>query len=107
MIKGQQHVVDFKSTEFQPRANSILVVYESPEKEVKTESGILIERKRSSLDRQTQGEVVAVGSEIDWISPGDVVVWAITDGMDLKMLDGEFLLLKEHSILGKSTKGIV
>lgn len=93
--------INLKSTEFSPRCNSILVKYKQPEKEVTSQSGIVIEMKRSSLERETSGEVISVGSEVDWIFPGDFVVWAMTDGINLEMLDGEFLLLRETSVLGR------
>lgn len=93
--------VNLNSTEFQPRKDSILVVYNEPEKEVKTDSGIIVETRRSSLERQTSGEVIAVGSDVTWLEPNDFVVWVMTDGINLELNDGEFLLLRESSILGK------
>lgn len=96
--------INLNSAEFTPRCNSILVKYKQPEKEVKSDSGIILEMHRSSLERETQGEVIAVGVEVDWINPGDFVVWPMTDGINLDMLDGEFLLLRETSILGKQKK---
>lgn len=99
MISNQK--INLNSTDFVPRSNSILVEYNEPEKEETTESGILVTMHRSSLERETQGKVVAVGNEIEWINEGDIVVWAMTDGINLDMLDGKFLLLRETSIIGK------
>lgn len=96
-----EQVIQLKSTEFAPRKDSILVKYDKPEQEVKTESGIVVQMHRSSLERQTYGEVVAVGTDVDWISEGEFVIWAMTDGINLELEDGEFLVLRETSILGK------
>lgn len=96
-----EQVVPLKSTEFTPRKDSILVKYDKPEQEVKTESGIVVQMHRSSLERQSSGVVIGVGSEVSWISDGDFVVWAMTDGINLELEDGEFLVLRETSILGK------
>lgn len=93
--------VKMKSTDFQPRINSVLVKYQAPEKEVKSESGIVIEMQRSAVERQIFGEVVQVGDQVTWVKTGDKIVWAMTDGVNLDMEDGEFLLLRETSILGK------
>lgn len=96
----QDPKVNIKSTDFTPRHDAILVVYDEPTKEVKTDLGIVVELQRSSLERQTSGEVVQVGEEIDWIKPGDLAIWAMTDGINLELLDGKFLVLREHSLLG-------
>lgn len=96
--------VHMESTEFTPRKDTVLALYEvlEEEKETLTAGGIILKtEKRSSLERTTFGKVVSVGQDISWISPNDTVVWANTDGINLKFNDGEFILLRENSILGK------
>lgn len=103
-LKSQE--VHMNSSDFVPRKETVLVKYQELEhtKEVKTAGGIIIQQEqRSSLERTTFGEVLAVGAELSWVNPKDVVVWANTDGINLKFNDGEFILLREHSILGKKS----
>lgn len=95
--------VNLESKDFQPRENSILVTYKEPEKEVKSETGIVLEMQRSTLERPIQGKVVQKGTseDLDWIDIGEEVVWTMTDGVLMEMNDGLFLLLRETSVLGK------
>lgn len=95
--------IELLSKDFTPRKEAVLAEYKSPEKEVTSSSGIVVELNRSSLERQTSGKVVAVGSDLEWFKEGDLIVWANTDGINLEFIDGDFILLKEHSILGKKS----
>lgn len=101
--------IKLKSNEFQPRAEYILIKPELPDKEVKTQSGIIIgQAKKSVTDRPMSGTVIAVGSTIVDIKEGDYVIYPNTDGLDLKFEDSDslieeaqFVLLREKSVLGK------
>lgn len=93
--------VSLKSTEFQAKNEFILVKPEDPLKEKTTESGLIISvQKQSSVERPTQGEVITVGSDIEDIKPGNIVLWPMTDGLDIEFYDGEFILLRYNSIIG-------
>ena len=106
--------IKLKSNEFQPRAEYILIKPELPDKdkEVKTQSGIIIGQvKKSVTDRPMSGTVIAVGSTIVDIKEGDYVIYPNTDGLDLKFEDSDplieeaqFVLLREKSVLGKRKK---
>ena len=101
--------IKLNSTEFQPRAEYILIKPELPESEIKTSSGIILGTvKKSPTNRPMSGTVIAVGSAIQDIKEGDYVIYPNTDGLDLKFLDSDpaiedaqFVLLRDKSVLGK------
>lgn len=93
-------VISIKSTEFQPKSEYILVKPEDLQKEKKTESGIVLSIENAPTDRPTYGEVQAVGSDIEDVVPGQMVIWPNTDGIDLEFTDGIRILLRYKSILG-------
>ena len=92
--------IDMHSSDFVPRDETVLVYPTELTKEEVSESGIVISVHRSSLQRPTTGRVVKVGGKIDWINENDYVIWQMTDGINLKFTDGDFLLLREKSLLG-------
>lgn len=94
------HKIDFDFKTFAPRAGHLLVKVNKPDDMVKTESGIVTEIKRSTLDRPCYGEVVASDKE-DGIPVGANVVYPNTDGIDCSFngIDG-FVLLKVESVIG-------
>ena len=83
------------STALKVQKNFVLV---RPETEETTDSGIVLV-KQDVMERPTRGTVVSVSSKVDSVSPGEKVVWPVTDGIDLGLTDGYFILLKETSIL--------
>ena len=105
--------IKLKSNEFQPRAEYILIKPELPDKEVKTQSGIIIgQAKKSVTDRPMSGTVIAIGCDIQDIKEDDYVIYPNTDGLDLKFEDSDplieeaqFVLLREKSVLGKRKIG--
>lgn len=95
--------VKINSTKFQPRNEYILVKpVELDKGEETTESGIVLSfsQNNSIVDRPTTGEVVEIGKDIEDIEKGMFVVWPETDGIDLEFDDGEFMLLRDTSIIG-------
>ena len=66
------------------------------------EGGVIIdtEQNNSIINRPTTGTVITVGPEVKSVSIGDTVIWVEQDGMEMQFSDGEFLILKETSILG-------
>ena len=97
--------INLKSTDFKPMKEYALIKTEKLDTAVKSESGIVIEMRRSSLERPCSGTVIAVDDDNEYnIRVDDFVVYPNTDGIDVKMLDGEFTLLRIKSIIGKQFK---
>lgn len=95
--------IGIESKDFQPRNDLILVKPVALEKgEETTDSGIVIAitQNQSITDRPTSGEVISHGTDCAGINVGDMVIWPETDGIDLTFNDGEFMLLREPSIIG-------
>ena len=94
------HKIDFDATTFKPRKGHLLVKVKKPDDEVKTESGIVTEIKRSTLDRPCYGRVEAANTEDD-IPVGTNVVFPNTDGIDCSFngIEG-YVLLKVESVIG-------
>lgn len=94
--------IQFKSTEFQPKNEYVLVKPKELDKEEKSESGIVLSigSQQSSLIRPTLGKVISVGSDIDDIKEDMYIVWPETDGLDLEFDDGDYMLIRYKSIVG-------
>ena len=92
--------VTLKSSEFQPKQNFVLVDPEDINKEKVTESGIVLAIEKSSVDRPSMGSVIAVGPDVKDLSEGTIVLWPMTDGLDIEFLDSIKVLLKYDSIIG-------
>lgn len=93
--------IDLKSSEFQPMDDYLLIKTQELDPVVKSNSGIVIEIKRSSLERPCSGTVIASGKNEMGIVNGDFVIYPNTDGIDVKMNDGTFTLLRIKSVIGK------
>lgn len=90
------------STEFQPSSELILVKPEALKKEETTASGLVIAiKKETVVERPAFGKVIAVGTDVKNISEEEIIFWPSTDGIDLEFDDGEFLLLRDKSVIGK------
>lgn len=92
--------VQMLSTDFCPKNEFILVKPAEFERETETPAGIIVPLNQTSTDRPTSGVVVSVGSDIKDIKEGIFVLWPNTDGLDIEMLDGIFILLQYKSIIG-------
>jgi len=90
------------SSEFKPMDELILVKPESLKNEEVSESGIVIaiNQNQSVIDRPTSGVVIDFGEAVKSVNLNDMIIWPGTDGIDLEFNDGEFLLLREESIIG-------
>lgn len=95
-----QETKEIKSTDFVPLSVFLSVRPKSLEKEVKSESGIILSQTRSVTERPGSGEVIAVGKDIEDIKAGDYVVFPNTQGIDVEFSDGQFLLLKYTDLIG-------
>jgi len=94
--------VYLESKEFLPTKGLFLVKPVEFNKMETTESGIVfsVNSHKSVHERPTSGEVVALGDDVENVKIGDVVLWPMTDGINIEFNDGEFLLLKEDSLIG-------
>jgi len=91
--------VYFNSTECTSKYDYILVKADTLEKEEVSSGGIVIAVERSSIERPTSGTVISVGEDVTDIDVGSVVVWPMTDGLDIEFNDGTFILLRAESIV--------
>ena len=100
--------IKMKSTEFKPLNEFLLVKVEPAVNEETSNSGIVIQYRKSITQRPCSGTIIAVGLDCNDLSKGDYVVFPDTDGIDVKFLDSdltktynEFMLLRYKSIIGK------
>ena len=92
-----------KSTQFNPIEDYILVKPIALETgEAHSAGGIVtaLEQNNSIINRPTEGIVVACGKQTKELTQSMHVMWLETDGQDIELDDGVFLVLKEKSILG-------
>lgn len=97
----EKQQVNMRSSEFIPNKEYILVKPES-QIEKTTDGGIIIPltKKQNTFNRPTAGQVIAIGVDVDNINDGDFVIWPTTDGLDLEFDDGEFILVRQKSVIG-------
>jgi chaperonin GroES len=88
------------SIKFKPLADRVLVQPEPAEQ--KTSSGIII--PDTAKEKPLKGTVVAVGpgkkDESMTVKVGDAVLYGQYSGTELKIENGEFLIMKESDIYG-------
>ncbi|EAJ4501458.1 co-chaperone GroES [Campylobacter upsaliensis] len=81
---------------FQPLGKRVLV--KRVEETKTTASGIII--PDNAKEKPLMGEVVAVSKEVSDIASGDKVVFAKYGGTEVKLNDGEYLVLNLDDVLG-------
>ena len=99
MIQNQTMTSD----EFKVLQNFVLVKPVPLETgEVKTESGLVLDTSQNTsvVDRSTTGTILNCGPKCEFVEAGQEILWPRTDGQDIQLKDGEFILLKETSVLG-------
>jgi chaperonin GroES len=88
------------SIKFKPLADRVLV--QPAPAEQKTSSGIII--PDTAKEKPLKGTVVAVGTgkkdESMTVKVGDAVLYGQYSGTELKIENGEFLIMKESDIYG-------
>lgn len=93
--------VYMNSNQFEPRGKLMLIKPGELKSEEVSESGLVISiRKESVIDRPSFGEVVAVGNEAEY-KIGDKLFWPQTDGIDFEFDDGNYVLIRNESIIGR------
>lgn len=89
------------SDEFIPTEGLALIKAIQLKKEETSATGIVISiRKESVVERPTAGEVISVGAECKNAEIGKVVFWDMVSGLDLEFNDGEFILIRDETIVG-------
>lgn len=89
------------SNEFKPTKGLALIKAIQLKKEETTASGLIISiRKESVVERPTAGEVISVGAECVNAEVGKIVFWDMISGLDLEFDDGEFILIRDETIVG-------
>lgn len=89
------------SAEFQPTEGLALIKTVQLKKEEVSASGLVISiRKESVVERSTAGEVIAVGAECKNAEIGKTVFWDMQSGLDLEFNDGQFILIRDVTIVG-------
>lgn len=90
------------SNEFKPSKDLILVKTDTLKTEEVSTSGIVlsINKHNSVVDRPSSGTVIEKGSDVKDININDTIFWPDTDGINFEFDDGEFLLLKQISVIG-------
>ena len=69
-----------------------------------SKSGIVIGLSKTLMDsRPVTGTIISIGENSEY-NKGDTVVFPSTDGLDFKFDDGQFLILKIESLIGKMQK---
>ena len=91
------------STDFIPKSEFLLVEPKELKKEETTSGGLIISVQSQGVvgDRPTSGVIIEAGDCIEGYEVGDTIIWPAQDGIDLEFDDGEFLLIRDKSILGK------
>lgn len=88
-------------TEFIPTEELVLAKPIKLKTEEKTDTGIVLAiRKESVIERPTYGEVIAVGDGCKNAKIGKIVFWDMQGGLDLEFEDGEYILIKDKTIIG-------
>ena len=89
------------SNEFQPTEGLVLIKAIQLKKEETSSSGIILSiRKESVVERPTAGEVITIGTECTNAKIGTVVFWDMSSGLDIEFNDGEFILIRDKTIVG-------
>jgi chaperonin GroES len=81
---------------FKPLGNRVLI--EREEESNTTLSGIII--PDSSKVKPLNGKVLSIGSEVEGVEVGDVVVFAKYTGTEIVVEGNEYLILSVDDILG-------
>ncbi|HYU16061.1 MAG TPA: co-chaperone GroES [Actinomycetota bacterium] len=80
-------------------SSRVLVKHPEAEGERRSKAGLLIPATAASVSRKCiWSEVVAVGPEVRGIEAGDRVLFLPDAGLDVEVLDEDYLLLRERDI---------
>ena len=89
------------SSEFVPTEGLALIKAVQLKQEETSVSGIILSiRKESVIERPTAGEVISVGKDCLNAEVGKIVFWDMQSGLDIEFDDGEFILIRDKTIVG-------
>lgn len=95
------HIMNGISENFVAGKKYCLVKPVIPNPVEESKSGIVIGLSKTMMDsRPVTGEIISIGENSEY-KKGDSVVFPSTDGLDFKFDDGQFLILKIESLIGK------
>ena len=95
------HIMSGNSENFVAGKKYCLVKPVIPDPIEQSKSGIVIGLSKTMMDsRPVTGEIISIGESTEY-KKGDNVVFPSTDGLDFKFDDGQFLILKIESLIGK------
>ena len=98
------HIMSGNSEKFVAGKKYCLVKPVIPDPIEQSKSGIVIGISKTMMDsRPVTGEIISIGESTEY-KKGDTVVFPSTDGLDFKFDDGQFLILKIESLIGKMQK---
>lgn len=90
-----------KSEEFVPSSELILIKQEEIKKEETTTAGIVVSIKKESVtNRPGSGHVLSTGEDVKVCKVGDFIFFPNTDGIDIEFDDGNFMLIRDKSVIG-------
>lgn len=100
-----KHRLQTESANFTPVSNTFLVKADEFPTEKTTKSGLIVPiNEPPSNSRPCTGTIVSVGKHLESdvvYKANEKIAWASTDGLDLEFDDGDFLLIRLKSIIGK------
>lgn len=94
--------INLRSDQIRCTKKNILVKPIIPDSVEKSDSGIVIRTVKQGIENTRPCHGTVVVSFVKGIKSGDVVIFPSTDGIDVKLLDGQYLFLKEESIIATS-----
>ena len=93
-------IIQMHSTQMQCFKGYVLIKPIYPNTEVKSDSGVIMQLTANVIEKRPGTGTVVTGCS-KHVNPGDFVVFPPTDGLDCRFDDGDFILLKTSSIIGK------
>lgn len=94
-----KQIINIESKDFTPLKNYLLIKPEIPQKEEKSQSGIVTVISKTLVESRPCTGIV-IKSSNKKILIDDYVIFPSTDGLDCKFVDGDFILLRLQSVIG-------
>lgn len=81
----------------EPRPRFVIV--SAPEEESKTRKSGIIVPDNTESEKKSVGDVIAVGSSVEGIEPGDRIVYGAYAGDDIKLNNQTYVIIEDEHIL--------
>jgi co-chaperonin GroES (HSP10) len=75
------------------------IIIQQIEEEVTTKSGILLSGADTSQLRYKRAKVVASGTDVSAIKPGDEIYYDKNHGFTMMINDGQYTVIQEHHVV--------